>query len=66
MATTLAPYADYCAHQHGEAIEIPDLGIEIVRTFVPVDREFPAGQRNGHDGAPTATGDGRNGQEGLR
>ena len=58
--------ADYCPHQHGEAIDIPDHGIEIVRTFVSVDREFGAWQRNGHDGVPTATGDDREGQEGLR
>ena len=66
LSTPLAPYADYCAHQHGEAIDIPDLGIEIVRTFVSVDREFRAWQRTGHAGAPTATGDDREGQEGLR
>jgi len=62
--SALTSYARYYEHQHGEAIEIPDLVVEIVRTFVSVDRAFCAWQRKGRGPAP-ATGDGGSeGQEG--
>ena len=59
----LTSYADYYAHQHGEPIEVPDLVIEIVRTFVSNDREFRMWQRNGRAPTPATVGE-RNDQEG--
>jgi hypothetical protein len=48
---TLASYAQFYRHQHGDPIEIPDLVIEIVRAFVTGDRDFRLWRRN----APAAS-----------
>ena len=66
LHTVLTAYADYYAQQHGEPIEVPDLVIEIVRTFVSLDREFRGWQRNGRAPAPAALGAGSKDEEGSR
>jgi hypothetical protein len=60
----LTAYADYYAHQHGEP-EVSDLVIEIVRTFVSLDREFRGWQRNGRAPTPATPGD-RKHEDGSR
>ena len=62
----LNDYVDYYKHQQGNPIEVPELVIEIVRTFVSVDREFRAWQRNGREATPSIAAASRKGQEGLR
>ncbi len=64
--SALTSYARYYEHQHGEAIEIPDLVMEIVRTFVSVDREFRTWQRNGRGPEPPTADGQAEGQEGSR
>ncbi len=53
LHAALAQYTDYYKHEHGSAIEIPDLVVEMVRAFLGDDREFRAWQRNGHEKAET-------------
>lgn len=42
-----ARYAEYDRHEQGTAIEVPDLVVEMVRTFLATDRDFRAWQRDG-------------------
>jgi hypothetical protein len=57
LHSALASYAEYYKHQHGDRIDVPALMLEIIRTFVTVDREFRAWRRNGHEPVgPTETG----------
>jgi hypothetical protein len=62
----LTAYAEYYAHQHGEPIEVPDLVIEIVRTFVSLDREFHGWQRNGRAPTLATPGDRNEHEDGSR
>ncbi len=62
----LTAYAEYYAHQHGDAIEIPDLLIEIVRTFVAVDRAFRGWQRGAREAATSGAGKGDEAEGGAR
>jgi hypothetical protein len=64
--TALAAYAEYYAYEHGEPIEVPDLVIEIVRTFVSNDREFRRWQRNGRAPTPATPGERNEQEEGPR
>ena len=43
----LSRYAEYYQHQHGAGIDVPDLLVEMVRTFLATDRDFRVWQRNG-------------------
>lgn len=56
-----ARYAEYDRHEQGTAIEVPDLVVEMVRTFLATDRDFRAWQRDGRGQA--AEGSGRRGGE---
>ncbi len=47
LHAALGRYAEYYQHEHGAAIELPDLLVEMVRTFLATDRDFQAWQRNG-------------------
>ena len=62
----LTAYTDFYRHQHGVPIEVPELVIEIVRTFISVDREFRTWQRNGHEVAQPAEAKTSPGKEGAR
>jgi hypothetical protein len=55
LRTGLTAYA----YQHGEPIEVSDLVIEIVRTFVSGDREFRGRQRRRPGPATRETGTNR-------
>ena len=61
LHAALARYAEYYRHEHGTAIEVPDLVVEMVRTFLATDRDFRAWQRDGRGHA--AEGSGRRGAE---
>ena len=56
LHAALTRYAEYYRHEHGAAIDLPDLLVEMVRTFVATDRAFRAWQRNGQGQAGTASG----------
>lgn len=47
LHVTLGRYAEYYRQAHGTPIEVPDLMVEMIRTFLATDREFRAWQRNG-------------------
>ena len=51
LHAALTRYAEYYRHEHGAAIDLPDLLTEMVRTFVATDRDFRAWQRNGQNHA---------------
>ena len=56
LHAALSRYAEYYQHEHGAAIELPDLLVEMVRTFVATDRDFRAWQRNGGSQAGGSSG----------
>ena len=55
LHAALGRYAEYYRHEHGAGIEVPDLVVEMVRTFLTTDRDFRAWRRNGQgpQGTPT-------------
>lgn len=61
LHAALARYAEYYRHEHGTAIEVPELVVEMVGTFLAADRDFRAWQRNGR--GQEAEGSGRRGGE---
>jgi len=56
LHAALGRYVEYYQHEHGAAIALPDLLVEMVRTFVATDRDFRAWQRNGQGKAGMASG----------
>ena len=52
----LTRYAEYYQHEHGAPIELSDLLVEMVRTFLATDRDFQAWQRNGQGQGAGASG----------
>ncbi len=53
LHTALTRYAEFYRHEHGAGIELPDLMVEMVRTFLATDRDFRAWRRNGQGQAGT-------------
>ena len=64
LHAALSRYAEYYRHEHGAGIEVPDLVVEMVRTFLTTDRDFRAWQRNGQGSQEPPTGGGGNGDMG--
>ena len=47
LHAALSRYAEFYQHEHGASIAVPDLVVEMVRTFLATDRDFRAWRRNG-------------------
>ena len=60
LHAALGRYAEYYRHEHGAGIEVPDLVVEMVRTFLTTDRDFRAWRRNGQGELGTPPGVGGN------
>ncbi len=56
LHAALSRYAEYYQHEHGAGIEVPNLLVEMVRTFLATDRDFQAWQRNGRGPAGEESG----------
>ncbi len=56
LHAALGQYAEYYRQEHGAGLEVPDLMVEMVRTFLAGDRDFRAWQRNGRGQVAGARG----------
>ncbi len=56
LHAALTRYAEFYRHEHGAGIAVPDLVVEMVRTFLATDRDFRGWQRNGQGKAGAAAG----------
>ena len=57
LHAALSHYAEFYRHEHGADIAVPELVVEMVRTFLTTDRDFRAWRRNGQ--GPAGEGSGR-------
>ena len=57
LHAALSRYAEFYQHEHGAGIAVPELVVEMVRTFLATDRDFRAWRRNGQ--GPAGEGNGR-------
>jgi len=64
LHAALCDYAEFYRHEHGADITVPDLVVEMVRTFLATDRDFRAWRRNGAGPAGSPTEAGGNGDMG--
>ena len=56
LHAALSRYAEYYQHEQGAGIDVPDLMVEMLRTFLATDRDFRAWKRNGQAGTMEGSG----------